>query len=320
MHKSFMFYISLMGMVAALLLVKHLRTEVPPSVPLGIPASSPFAASIGGQGIIESVEENVKVAAPGPGLVSQVLVKVGDRVERGAPLFLLDSREAASQVRVQEAQLPSLDARVREAEALLADRSDQSSRSLALAVRRCISAEEGQKARSAVDIAVAQLQRSRADLQYARAQLEQSRVRLDLLIVKAPRSGTVLQVNVRPGEYASAQAPEPPVLLGETEQLQLRADIDEDSAESVNPGCQAYAYLKGRRSVQIPLHFVRIEPYIVPKKSLTGASSERVDTRVLQVIFRFERPGIPLYVGQQMDVFLESKVESPAGNTPKTRG
>jgi len=40
---------------------------------------------------------------------------------------------------------------------------------------------------------------------------------------------------------------------------------------------------------------------------LSGDSAERVDTRVLQVIFRFQPSGVPLYVGQQMDVFLDAK-------------
>jgi hypothetical protein len=35
-----------------------------------------------------------------------------------------------------------------------------------------------------------------------------------------------------------------------------------------------------------------------------------VDTRVLQVIFHFERPAIPVYVGQQMDVFLQGAQEA----------
>jgi hypothetical protein len=50
---------------------------------------------------------------------------------------------------------------------------------------------------------------------------------------------------------------------------------------------------------------VRIEPYILPKKSLSGESTERVDTRVLQIIFRFQNPDFPVYVGQQMDVFIQ---------------
>jgi hypothetical protein len=72
----------------------------------------------------------------------------------------------------------------------------------------------------------------------------------------------------------------------------------------VVPNEPAVAFLKGDTRNPIPLRFVRIEPYVVPKKSLTGDSSERVDTRVLQIIFELERPATPLYVGQQMDVFI----------------
>jgi len=45
----------------------------------------------------------------------------------------------------------------------------------------------------------------------------------------------------------------------------------------------------------------------VAKVSLTGASTERVDTRVLQVIYSLQRPeNPPLYVGQQVDLFIEA--------------
>ncbi|MDR4472557.1 MAG: hypothetical protein MRJ92_07865 [Nitrospira sp.] len=69
----------------------------------------------------------------------------------------------------------------------------------------------------------------------------------------------------------------------------------------------------------IPLTFVRIEPYIVPKKSLTGENTERVDTRVLQVIYRFERSAFPVYTGQQVDVFIdrEPAAGGPAVESPQ---
>jgi len=57
----------------------------------------------------------------------------------------------------------------------------------------------------------------------------------------------------------------------------------------------------------VELEFVRIDPYILPKRSLTGDNSERVDVRVLQVIYRFKPPAFPVYVGQQMDVFIEAE-------------
>ena len=62
----------------------------------------------------------------------------------------------------------------------------------------------------------------------------------------------------------------------------------------------------GNSSLSTQLHFVRIEPFVVPKKSLTGESSERVDTRVLQVLYSFKRGSLPVYVGQQVDVFIEA--------------
>jgi hypothetical protein len=51
---------------------------------------------------------------------------------------------------------------------------------------------------------------------------------------------------------------------------------------------------------------VRIEPLVVPKHSLTGGGSERVDTRVLQAIYAVEGSNYALYVGQQVDVYLDT--------------
>ena len=117
-------------------------------------------------------------------------------------------------------------------------------------------------------------------------------------------------MDLRAGEYASVPPSDlnnPSLLLGETRQLQLRADVDEDSASRVTAGAPAVAFIKGMRSDPIPLRFVRIEPYVTTKKSLTGDSTERVDTRVLQVIYQFDHSNTPVYVGQQMDVFIEGK-------------
>jgi hypothetical protein len=45
---------------------------------------------------------------------------------------------------------------------------------------------------------------------------------------------------------------------------------------------------------------------VVPKRSLTGDSTERVDTRVLQIIYKVERDDLPLFIGQQLDVFIDA--------------
>ena len=76
------------------------------------------------------------------------------------------------------------------------------------------------------------------------------------------------------------------------------------------------ASLKSLAGMKFPLTFVRIEPYVVPKKSLTGDNTERVDTRVLQIIYRFERPPFPVYAGQQVDVFIERQTSNVGAHDP----
>lgn len=313
MFKRITFWLALAGIFAAFTLVNRLRHEPPAPPPVAIPSSSPFPDSIGARGIIESVDENVRIAPAVAALVTKVNVKVGDHVKEGDVLLEQDRREAAAQVAAQRAQLATLAAGIREAEVTLAEREDQWARMEKLTETQVSSVEERQRVKFAVQAAQRRLESARAELAFAEAQVTRSEVQLDLLTIRAPRDGTILQVNVRAGEYANVNTnAEPLILLGQVNRFQLRADVDEDNASRVRPNCRAVAYIKGRRDQPIDLGFVRIEPYIVPKRSLTGESTERVDTRVLQIIFRFDQPTLPVYVGQQMDVFLDAGSDTPA--------
>jgi len=148
----------------------------------------------------------------------------------------------------------------------------------------------------------------------------QDLVRLSRLTVRAPRVGTILQVNIRPGEYASATPKDAAMILGDLDHLQVRADVDEQNAPRLQPGQTATAYVKGDTTQPIELTFVRIEPYVVPKVSLTGSSTERVDTRVLQVIYAFERPANrSVYVGQQVDLFVKSEIPAVTAKVNSTK-
>jgi RND family efflux transporter MFP subunit len=298
-------YLAVIGIVAVILLVGRLRQSGPTPEPVVAPPQSPYAASVGARGIVESVNENVRIAPSASGLVGKVPVKVGDVVKAGETLFVMDDRDARSTVSTAAAQVTVQEARLAEAATVVADRQDSLTRTARLRQKEVASVDETRRDEFALQAAQRQFQRAAADLELAREQLNDARVRLDLLTVRAPRDGTVLQVNIREGEYAAVNAAEPAILLGDISRLQLRADVDESDAPRIKPGCQAVAFLKGTRQNPIPLQFERIEPYIVPKRSLSGESTERVDTRVLQVIFRFKNPDFPVYVGQQMDVFIE---------------
>ena len=71
----------------------------------------------------------------------------------------------------------------------------------------------------------------------------------------------------------------------------------------------AVVHLKGVKGVS---NLITIKPSLAPA-GVQMASTERVDTRVLQVIYSFERGNLPMFAGQQMDVFIDAS-EPPQKN------
>jgi HlyD family secretion protein len=133
------------------------------------------------------------------------------------------------------------------------------------------------------------------------------RTELDRLTVRAPVESQVLQINSRPGEFLATPAHEPALVLGNVQQLHIRAEVDGYDIPRFQPGAPAFAMVPGRSEERIPLSFVRFEPFVVSKTTLRGQGGERVDTRVLQVIYAVDSGAAPLFVGQQVDVFVAAE-------------
>ncbi|MFO1020190.1 MAG: hypothetical protein U0903_05780 [Planctomycetales bacterium] len=94
------------------------------------------------------------------------------------------------------------------------------------------------------------------------------------------------------------------VVLGREGPVQLRVQVDEQDAGRVAPGAIAEAYTRDRLRRKIELKFMRIEPNLVPKTNLTSSTMERVDTRVLIVVYEIPEKPDRVYFGQQLDVFI----------------
>jgi multidrug resistance efflux pump len=325
------------------------------SHPISAPPRRPVEfKSIAGSGLIEARRENIPIGAPVPGVVWEVFVKIGDRVKAGDALFRLDDREVQAQIKVREASLaaaraqhhralaaprpedlPPAQAAVLEAKAKLNDAESAMARTEKLYNRHMAPASDYDhdrfayySAKAVLERAVADLNKitagswkedievARANVMMAESELSSSQILLDRLTVRALADGEVLQVNVRPGQFAALAWREPMIVLGDVNRLHVRVDIDENDLPMFAPHAPAFATLKGRTDVRFPLDFVKVEPYVIPKKSLTGDNSERVDTRVLQVIYALpdDRP-VQVYVGQQMDVYLREAAAASASTT-----
>lgn len=305
------FWLALCGVGAVLLLVKGQGTQPPNPGPVSPPPRSPYARTVASTGLIEASRENVKVAAPREGLVTRVFVKVGDGVKSGDPLFRMDDREAKARIRLLEAQVASLRAQSGVDEAQIADLSDQVKRFAQLGRDRVATEDEVKRREFLLATARARAAATAAAIAAAEEAVRQAGTDLEILTVRSPRDGRLLQVNLREGEFAVVKSAEPLMLLGDVDRFQVRAEVDEQDAVLIRAEQPAVASLKGHSDLRVPLQFVRIEPYVVPKRSLTGDSLERVDTRVLQVVYSFARPEFPVYVGQQVDVFIQRPDPSP---------
>jgi len=298
------------GFVAITLIIRQIQAQsnqqIPP--PPVTPPAKAFASSIAGTGLLEALSENVSIGVPVQGVVAEVLVKVNDSVNKGQPLFRIDDRDLQAQMVGLRAAVDVAKARVQVQDATLARAEDLLTRLQAVPDRRAVSIDELRAREMDVSVAKAQLKASKAEITSAEAGVKQTELLIDRLVVRAPRDGNILQVNIRAGEYAAFAPRTPAMILGDLEKLQVRVDIDEQNANRVRPAQKAVAYIKGDTQNPLPLQFLRIEPYVIPKVSLTGASTERVDTRVLQVIYSLQRPkNPPIYVGQQVDVIIEDQ-------------
>lgn len=326
--------------------IARLRPVRASAAPPSQPPKAAYATQVGAVGLVEAKSENISIGVPLAGLVMQVDVKAGDHVRKGQKLFSLDDRDLRSELALRKSSLevaraklqklldsprpedvPPAEARVSEAEQQLADAEVQLRLIEGVKDRRAIREEDLERRRIAVKAAKARLEEARANLgllkagswapdihiaqsEVAEAERQVSRVQADLdrLTVTAPVDGEILNCNVRAGEYAPAGVlPQPLIVMGTVDELHVRADVDEEDASRVKAGAAAIASARGDGSHQYPLRFVRFEPLVRPKRNLTGDGTERVDTRVLQVIFALDRQA-PVYVGQQMDVFIQAGV------------
>ncbi len=336
--------LAVVGMVGAAYTVSTAERTLAAAPPVVDPAPSPFELQIAGAGLIEAASENLSLGTPLSGLVLEVAVTEGQVVKRGDLLVRIDDRDRRAELLQREAEvaaaeaelarlramprvedLPPARARVETAKVLLEDAQARQAMAEAIADKRAISSEELSKRRFAVstaqaDIAVAQAELAKleagawapdvalaeAKVRSAQAARERVKVELERLSVRAPIDGTCLQVHARAGEFAVAGGAAL-VLLGDLSRLHVRIDIDESDAWRFSPGSPAKAFVRGNSALATQLEFVRVDPYVLPKRSLTGDTLERIDTRVLQVIYSFPTEALPVYVGQQMDVFIESK-------------
>lgn len=285
--------LAVIGLSFALFMVFY-GIRRPPTPPIEFsPPTPPYKHYVVGAGRVEAASEDISIGVPFNEIVSNVYVKAGNQVKKGEPLFQLDTRLLFSQL--QEAQ------KKREV-SLVNYENEQTQLKLyqQLKDKRAVSENDYNQRVYATELALKELQESDATIAVIETNIERS-------TICAPFSGEVLKVNIRVGETADTTPSDqtPFVVFGNTDHYHVRVEIDEDDAWRVVKNEPAMAYVRGNSSISTSMKFLWIEPYIIPKTTLTGDNNERVDTRVLQILYELDRKNLPIYVGQLLDVYIK---------------
>ena len=291
MRNKIIFALSIIGVLAGLISAYIFGIERKAQPPVFKPASSPYESAIYANGIIESDQSsgaNINIYPEVSGPITQVLVREGQQVSAGTPLFTIDDSVQRANAELAESNLKAAH-----------DQYDKRRASYDIDPKS-ISKDVLDTAKDAVNQAAAALKAANALLKkYS---------------VKAPVDGIVLAVNATVGSYVSSQGAydfytqgfDPLVVMGAPQDyLAVRCYVDEILIPRLPPPGHIRAQMSIRGTdIKVPLEFVRVQPYVSPKIELSNERQEQVDLRVLPVIFRFTKKDAPVYPGQLVDVYI----------------
>ena len=359
-RNSIIFGLSILGVVAAVIAAYIFGIERKAQPPVFPPVSSPYDSAIFANGIVESDQSsgsNINIYPEVSGPITKVLVREGQEVSAGDPLFVIDDsvqRAVTEQLRLQaEASLALLNElkaqprpetlAVAEAQVGLADSNLKAVRDQYDKDRASFDIDPKSISRDALDTADDAVRQAASSLDVARKQLDltkagawsydianqqgqyeslrQAYVAANALLlkysVKAPIAGIVFSVYAATGSYVSPQGAYDPytqafdqlVIMGPPQDyLAVRCFVDEIMVSRLPSKWHITAQMSiAGTDLKVPLEFVRVQPYVSPKIELSNQRQEKVDLRVLPVIFRFQKQDIPVYPGQLVDVYIGKK-------------
>ncbi|HEY0190662.1 MAG TPA: HlyD family efflux transporter periplasmic adaptor subunit [Kofleriaceae bacterium] len=294
-------------------------------------------------GHVEPIHDPVRLAFEAQGRIAEILVEEGDAVRQGQVLARLDDRLARARVAAAEAGLAQARARHQlarrgpraedvaaaraDADAAIASaahrgaeqaRSDQLGRVGALATT-VVDADDAAARVATAQAAAAtaryaslargtraeQLEDAAAAVQLAQAELDGAKVALDQTVLTAPTDGLILRRTAEVGALMTLTTPIAVLSMADVGRLELRTEIDEADVAAIAPGTRAYATADAYGDRQFPVVLTRVTHELGRKTVRDDDPRAKVDTRVLEVIGRFEGPPPALPLGLRMELHVD---------------
>ena len=215
--------------------------------------------SVSSAGTVEPLA-TVEVKSKASGEVLDVLVEVGDHVERDTLLVRIDPRTVRNDLAQREAELKAALSRREIARS-------QMTRAEALLAKGTFTQFDLEQA--ALDLANAE-----ADVVATQVSVENARIAVDDTDVRAPITGTIIQKPVERGQVISSPTRDvaggsPLMQMADLSEVQVRALIDETDIGKIRPGMQASVAVAAYPNQPFPGEVVKIEPQAVVDQNVT---------------------------------------------------
>lgn len=306
--KSF-FVIASIGICAGLIsvFIYHEKVKIQPPIAVSY---NPYETGVYATGIIEAYQtngSNNNIYPEVPGKVAEIFVVEGQIVKKDTPMLAIDDT-------VQKEIVEKDVAGVRYARANLVNVQEQLDK-----IQNSYKLSSKSVSINALDNAINAVEIAKESLNVAIEQEKSDRALWDKFVIKSPTDGVVLRIEATKGGYVSSlgsydsytQSMLPIIQMGTTSSyLQVRCFLDEILIPKL-PDPQklsATMFIRGLNNRSIPLEFVSIEPEAIPNIELSNEKNQRVDVRVLPIIFKFKKPtDINLFPGQLVDVYIKGK-------------
>ena len=300
-------------------------------------------------GRVEPRGRELRVGAPAPAVIREVLVQLNDRVKAGDLLIRLDDAELKAKLQAAEAEAAAREADRnsgearggshdrRKAEDSLYDAERDAfearielDRLISLAHASQAGTKEVEKGRAAVAAAEQKVDRERANLKRvtdknlpaltrqeaalaaARAEVAVVTASFERTHVRTPIDAAVLEIRAKLGETANPQGETPLLVLGDTSHLQVRAEVQERDVRKIQPGQAAVVKSDAFPSRAFDARVSVIARALSEPQLLMRGQRKHTDADILEVVLDLD-DGVPLLPGMRTDVLFKE-----AGAAQKT--
>jgi HlyD family secretion protein len=289
-------------------------------------------------GRVEPWSGEIKIGSAVMGRVGEVLVKINDTVFAGEALIRIEEDEVrhrhakaelqynlrkrarpttartATRRRLEDAvddgERAVVEQRAAVDRAAAAKRAGSGSDADVTAVRRKLSDAQAQLRERRAELANYEADTSspaptdaESEFATARLDLRGAEAALDNLVIRAPIDGTVLQINIRPGELASPSAPQPVVTVGDLSKLRVRAEIDERDYGEIKVGQKVVVRSPAFRGRDVAGTVSSVAPIIEAARIGARGGRNLTDINVAEVVIDLAERG-PFAVGMKVDVYF----------------